>query len=227
MPTVVTPPSAHPAKPSPDIKQQQLDDTEQALTTLRSRRRVIAYLRKRWDVSERTVARWIAKVRAEWAVEATSSDRDLRRTDMRQTLGTMIASAMSRVEMVKDGGSIVWAMERVPKFTPDGEPTGETVERRKLDKAGYPIPMTRPKPDIRAALFAASQLRALDALDEAMTAKLIIDDARDKIPDLADLNAQQYEALEQLLKSVSPDGDIRALAGDLFRDPARSAAHTN
>jgi hypothetical protein len=195
-------------------KQQQRADTEKALTSLRATSLVAAHLMKQWSISERTAMRWIAEVRATWGEEAKLVDRDSKRTDMRQTLGMMITSAMTRTELVRDADrQYVFAMERVTL------PNGEIGERRKLDKNGHPIPMTRAKPDIRAALYACAQLRALDALDEEHTTKLVIDDMRDSIPDLSVLDAEQYEKLQALLHSVAPNSDLRTLAGELFRDP--------
>ncbi len=198
----------------PETLQLQLAETEEAMVTLRSSFRVETHLAKKWDVTPRQVRRWMAAVRKRWRDNATLDGRELKRDDMRETLAAILRTAMLRTETVKgDDGLTIYAQH------PDGT--------RRLNANGFPIPMTRPKPDLQRALHACAQLRHLDALDEPYRAKLIIDAELDAMPDLKAMDAEGFEHLRELLTSVSPDKDLRKLAGGLFTQARPSDSAVN
>lgn len=200
---------------SPEIRAQQLADTEEAIVTLRSPQRIEEYLSRKYSITTRAVRNWCRIVRARWREQAVLVDRSARRDDMRQTLATLMRVALSRTEPAVDPeGKAIYAVHN------DGS--------KKLDKEGFPIMKMRAKPDIRAAMGCAKQLRALDALDEPFTAKLVIDAELNAMPDLKKLDAVSFEKLRELLTAVSPDKDLRRLAGDLFKGASfEPSAQTN
>src|SRR5687767_610797 len=189
-------------KPNQEEQAMYLADCEEAMVTLRSSYRVVQYMHTKHKLAERTTYRLMAKVRKAWRSKATLEDREAKRDNMRETLATILRTALTRTEMVKnDNGQTVFALERV-----DG------VERRKLDGKGFPIPMTRPKPDLQRALHACNQLRHLDALDEPFKAQLIIDAELDAMPDLKAMSPEGFERLRDVLVGAAPGGDLRKLA---------------
>jgi hypothetical protein len=182
-------------------------DCEEAMVTLRSSYRVEQYMMQKHKLGARQVQRYMSKVRKAWRAKASLENREDRRDNIRETLATILRTALTRTELVKnDAGQTVFAMERGP----NGE------ERRRLDSRGFPIPMTRPKPDLQRALHACNQLRHLDALDEPFKAKLIIDAELEAMPDLKAMSPEGFEKLRDVLVGAAPGGDLRKLAGSLF-----------
>lgn len=208
---------------APETKAQQLSDTAEAMVTLRDPFRVQTYIAAKWHVTTRQVRNWMREVRSKWRESATLDGRDLKRDEMRETLSAILRAALTRTEVVKDADdNPVVAMEDV---IVDGRKTGE--RRPKLNAQGFPIQMTRPKPDLQRALHACAQLRSLDALDEPYRAKLIIDAELDAMPDFKNATPEGFEKMRELLQSIAPDRDLMKLAGDLFANAGRSTDALN
>lgn len=174
------------SRTSNEEHEEHLAATEEALVKLRSQWRVIQHLMKRFKgpsgqpISKRTARRWILEVHQKWGAEAVQFDRKNDRSFMRATLNEILASALGRTIVVKDDD-------------------GKVV----LDpQTGYPI--LKANPDLQRALHAATQLRALDGLDEAQKIKVEGGIVLDKpLPDMKHLPDEAREKLRAILSLVN------------------------
>lgn len=180
---------------SKEEHEDHLAACEEALVKLRSQWRVIQHLVKRFSISTRTARRWILEVHQKWGAEAVQFDRKTDRSFMRATLNEILASALGRTIVVKDDD-------------------GKVV----LDpQTGYPV--IKANPDLQRALHAATQLRALDGLDEAQKIKVEGGIILDKpLPDMAHLPADARDKLRQILSLVN------AKEEDLTRPPPKDTS---
>lgn len=132
--------------------ERRLRDCEKHLVALGRTAAVKEALSKKYDVSQDTVKRWIAKVRQQWVEEARTEEqasgvplREGRRVHLREMLLDLHAKAQSRTQTVigADGKVIMIS-----------------------DGKGGERPLLRPHPNNGVSLQVMRQLRALDALDQ-------------------------------------------------------------
>lgn len=168
--------------------QERLADTEQALIRLRSEWRVIQAMTKKHGVNNRCVREWIQKVKAKWGTETHLLERKTERGFMRNTLNELLSAAITRTIVIKDDdGKVV--------LDPNTQ-----------------LPLVKANPDLQRALHAASQLRALDGLDEAMKVKVEGQIITDKpIPNMAHLPPELQVKLREVLTAVVTASDAEPL----------------
>lgn len=131
-----------------EIHDEHITECERAMVRLRAFNRVSAHLRKKYDVTERTVVRWVAEVRKRWAAEQDPIDRTAARNEMRRTLNEAVFEAMNKTAVVRN-------------------PDGTVVLNSVTGKVEV-----RQQPDLQRMLYATSQLRALDGLDAPVKMKI-------------------------------------------------------
>lgn len=191
------------SRASQEVFAARLAETEQTMIRLRSSYRVEQALSQKYNVQRRQVRRWMQQVRKKWKEEASGEeqDRTTLRADMDKTLNEIIAQAFTRTVVVKDA-------DGNPMLDPN--PNSNT----------YGKPIIKANPDLQRALHALIQLRALHALDQPAQIHHKVDVSADlkKLPTVAALTDSAREKLRDLLKEVSPGGDLMALAGDWFDD---------
>ncbi len=188
------------ARVSKEEYEERLAETEQAMIRLRSAYRVEATLARKYNVDQRTVRKWMKAVRDRWKANASEVDVDERREDVAAMVNDVIFQAMNRSFIVKN---------------PDG-----TVV---LDPAtGKPV--VKANPDLQKVLHAISHLRAIYGVDATSTIKVKVSPDVTKLPDFTKLPPEALPHMEELLKSIAPDGDLGKLAGEWFTfdDPTKT-----
>lgn len=176
---------------------ERIAATEAAMLQHRSAYRVEQVIKRQFKCNERTVRKWMAKVREQWRAASSTVDRADRRNDLDALLNDVIARAMNRTFVVKnDDGTVVV----------DLNPQSQTFGK----------PIIKPNPDLQRVLQAVSHLRAIHGVDAPAEQKITVSQDIEAMPDLSKMNPEQITALEGLLKAIAPDGDVMALAGQWF-----------
>lgn len=128
-------------KPTREEVFARLREVETLIARRLSTSAIESHLSAKWNVTRRQVRDYIARMRAQWAAEATTEGRVERRDHLRASVNDLYARAMARTEIVRDAA---------------GNPIMDPQTQR---------PMTREIPDLRTAVRASEVLARLDGLN--------------------------------------------------------------
>lgn len=180
-----------------EVYEEQLAETEQAITRLRSGYRVEQHLARKFKVNPRTARKWMQVVRQRWRDAAVEVDKEAHRNDIAAILNDVIFQAANKSLIVKnDDGTVVV----------DTNP----------NSPGFGKPIVKSNPDLQRVLHAVIQLRSLYGTDATTTVAVRVSKDLDAMPDLSKLSPEGVQHLEGLMKTIAPDGDISKLAGEWF-----------
>lgn len=189
-------------------------EVEHALVRSRTDQATASALARKHRVSMRTATNWVALVRAQWAKESRSSaHRELGRDHARATLNACVTLCLERTVAVTDSdGQPIMTPARdvdgrpmlVPMIGTDGLPVfdgqGSTV------MVPMQVPLVNAHPDVRTALRAVAQLRALDGLDQPTKHQLTIKNEWENMSD------EELAKIANSANSVVARSDARQIA---------------
>lgn len=128
-------------KPTREEMFARLREVETLIARRLSTSAIETHLSGKWNVTRRQVRDYIARMRAQWAAEATTEGRIERRDHLRASVNDLYSRAMARTEIVRDAA---------------GNPIMDPQTQR---------PMLREVPDLKTAVRASEVLARLDGLN--------------------------------------------------------------
>lgn len=158
----------------------------------------VAELCKIYPIEERTAKRYLAKVREKWRETSSIATVEDMRDEVRAQIEAVAAAAWNKTAIVKnkDGTVVV-----------DQDPNSATFGK----------PMVKAEADTKTVLRTISHRRALDGLDKPVMQHVKLDSDVTAMPDIAALPDAVADKLRKELTALAPDGDLRKLAGEWFK----------